>query len=349
MIDEAAADPSDIFGAVRTLGLVVTALVLLVPYANAAAPKASTTPATAIFYYPWFGNPAHDGAYDHWQQNGHAPDTDLASEYYPSRGAYSSRDASVLDGQMRELERAGVGEVVVSWWGRGSSTDQRLSAVIVAARAHSLEVAAHLEPYTGRTIASIGDDIAYLRTFGISDVFVYQATHFTAADWRQLTPSLIGVRLYAQTPLAGYAKAAGFQGIYTYDTLTYRSSLFRRMCTQAHRQGLICAPSVGPGYSAQRATGDVRSLDRNDGRTYDSMWNAAIRAGADLPTITSYNEWNEGTQIEPACVRAGYANYEGAWGLRGKVADRAYVNRTRYWISRFVRERLGAAPVDERR
>ena len=333
----------------RILGLVLAALVLLVPYAHASAPKASAAPATAIFYYPWFGNPAHDGAYDHWQQNGHAPDADIASAYYPARGAYSSSDASVLDGQMLEIERAQIGEIVVSWWGRGSSTDDRLVGVIAAARAHSIDVAAHLEPYAGRSIASIAEDIVYLRTLGINDVFVYHATDFPAVEWQPLTSSLSGVRLFAQTPLAGYAKTAGFQGIYTYDTLTYRGRVFARMCTAAHRQGLLCAPSVGPGYSAQRATGDVRSVDRGDGRTYDSMWNAAIRAGADLTTITSYNEWNEGTQIEPACMHEGYANYDGAWGLRGTVADRAYLNRTRYWISRFVRQRLGGPQRGEHR
>ena len=45
---------------------------------------------------------------------------------------------------------------------------------------------------------------------------------------------------------------------------------------------------------------------------------------------------------------AGYANYDGAWGLRGNVADRAYLNRTRYWISRFVRQRLGGPQLNER-
>ena len=333
----------------RTLGLVFAALVLAVPFAKAGTPKAASAPMTAVFYYPWFGNPSRDGTYDHWQQNGHAPDADLASAYYPSRGAYSSSDPSVLDGQMREIERAQIGAIVVSWWGRGSPTDARLAGVIAAARVPGIEVAAHLEPYTGRTIASIGADIAYLRTLGISDVFVYHATDFAAAEWQPLTSSLSGVRLFAQTPLAGYAKTGGFQGIYTYDTMTYRSSLFRRMCTAAHRQGLLCAPSVGPGYDAQRATGDLRTVDRKNRLTYDSMWNAAIRAGADMATITSYNEWNEGTQIEPACERAEYANYDGAWGLRGKTADRAYLTRTRYWISRFVRQRLTGAPVNERR
>jgi glycoprotein endo-alpha-1,2-mannosidase len=333
---------------VRILGLVLAALVLLVPCAHATTAKTATVPTTAVFYYPWFGNPAHDGAYDHWQQNGHAPDADIASAYYPSRGAYSSGDPSVLDAQMREIERARIGEIVVSWWGRDSSTDERLPGVIAAARKHSIEVAAHLEPYAGRSITSVTQDVAYLRSLGISDVFVYHATDFTAAEWQPLTSSLSGVRLFAQTPLAGYAKTGGFQGIYTYDTLTYRGRVFARMCTAAHKQGLLCAPSVGPGYSAERATGDARSVDRANGRTYDSMWNAAIRAGADLTTITSYNEWNEGTQIEAACVRTGYATYDGAWGLRGDVADLAYINRTRYWISRFVRQRLGGPQLTER-
>ena len=79
------------------MGLAVAALVLLVPYAHASS-KPQPLPTSAIFYYPWFGNPAHDGAYDHWQQNGHDPAGDIASAYYPSRGAYSSSDPSVLDG-----------------------------------------------------------------------------------------------------------------------------------------------------------------------------------------------------------------------------------------------------------
>jgi hypothetical protein len=221
--------------------------------------------------------------------------------------------------------------------------------VIAAARAHSLEVAAHLEPYGGRTIEGTAQDIAYLQTLGIRDFFVYHATDFPADAWRPLTSSLSGVRLFAQTPLAGYAAAGGFQGIYTYDTLTYRGRMFARMCTAAHKQGLLCAPSVGPGYDALRATGDTRVLDRRSGETYDSMWRAALNARADMPTITSYNEWNEGTQIEPACDHAGYESYDGAWGESGTVADRAYLNRTRFWISRLGRQYLARAPVDERR
>ena len=106
--------------------------------------------------------------------------------------------------------------------------------------------------------------------------------------------------LFAQTALAGAAAAAGFSGIYTYDIVVYTSDKFARICNEAHAMHLLCAPSVGPGYDARRGSGDLHFKPRRSGATYDHMWRAAIAAGADAVTITSYNEWHEGTQIEPA-------------------------------------------------
>jgi hypothetical protein len=78
---------------------------------------------------------------------------------------------------------------------------------------------------------------------------------------------------------------------------------------------------------------------RRGGKTYDLMWKAALSAGADVVTITSYNEWHEGTQIEPARARAGYAGYDGAWGRRGLDAERAYLDRTAFWVARLEQRR----------
>ena len=291
-----------------------------------------------IFYYPWFATPQQDGAFAHWQQGGSVPPASVASGFYPARGAYSSADALVLDAQMREIAAAGIGTVIASWWGRGSLEDRRLPQVIAAALAHGLSVAAHLEPYGGRTVAGTEADIAFLRTLGISDFYVWASDSLPVAEWAQMNVRLSGVRTFANTNLAGRAAGGGFDGLYTYDVLLFGGALFPRLCAQARRLGLLCAPSVGPGYDARRATDDDRVRPRRNGATYDSMWRGAVKARADVVTITSYNEWHEGTQIEPARAgRRGYEGYGGAWGRRGRSAETAYLDRTAFWVRRFTR------------
>jgi hypothetical protein len=299
------------------------------------APRAQT----AIFYYAWFGTPQRDGEYLHWQQGGSAPPVAVGSSFFPARGAYSSSDELVVAAQMHEIAQAGIGTVIVSWWGRGSLEDQRLPLVASAARAAGLEVAAHLEPYGGRTVSSTEADVEYLRHLGIADFYVWASVDLPDAEWRDLNGRLDGVRLFANTNLPGRAAAGGFDGVYTYDVLLYDGRFFPRYCAQARLLKLLCAPSVGPGYDARRATRDTRLRPRHRGLTYDAMWQGAIRARADVVTITSYNEWHEGTQIEPARPAAGYEAYEGAWGRSGAAAQTAYLDRTAFWAARYAAAR----------
>jgi glycoprotein endo-alpha-1,2-mannosidase len=311
----------------RLAPLVLAVLLGLPALAQAGSPR------SAIFFYPWYSNMRHDGGFAHWTQGGHQPPFDVASQFYPLRGAYSSADPRVLRAQMHDIASTGVDEVVSSWWGRNSPEGERLPAVIRAARRWGLRVAIQLEPYDGRTVESIGSDIAYVRALGIHDVYVYRSNDFPAEEWWEVTRQPNGVRLFAQTNRVGFAARAGFAGFYTYDILLYDGAKFDRLCAQARAAGILCAPSVGPGYEAAAATGDTRVKPRLDGGTYDSMWRAANDAGADIVTITSYNEWSEGTQIEPAGHGGRYESYEGAYGLHGRAAARAYITRTRYWTT----------------
>lgn len=311
------------------LPLLALALLLSLP-ASAQAAEAQS----AIFFYPWYSNPSHDGHYAHWTQGGHSPPFDVASHFFPARGPYSSADPRVLRAQMRDIAAGGVDEVVSSWWGRGSPEDRRLPAVVRAANRRGLQVGAQLEPYEGRTLETVAADLAYLQGLGIQDVYVYRAPDFPAAEWVRVTQQPNGIRLFAQTSRVGFAARGGFAGFYTYDILLYDGAKFGRLCAQAREAGILCAPSVGPGYEASQATGDVRVKPRRLGATYDSMWRAAERAEADLVTITSYNEWGEGTQIEPAGHGGRYESYDGAYGLHGRDAQRAYVTRTGYWTAR---------------
>jgi glycoprotein endo-alpha-1,2-mannosidase len=320
---------------IRTIvGVAVLAAVLAL--ASAAPPGAQLGPVSkdvAIFYYPWYSTPTRDGGWAHWyvERDGRQV---LSTPYYPTRGLYSSSNARVVAAQMREIRAAGIGTVVVSWWGEGSPEADRLPLVTETAKRYGLEVAVHLEPYGGRTPASTVEDIAALRATGVTDFYLYDADRDPAAAWAEALAGLEGARVFGHTTMVGRAKASGFDGLYTYDVVTWNGALFKRLCTQAHRVGLLCAPSVGPGFDARLATRVDAVRPRLRGATYDRMWKTALRAQPDLLTITSYNEWQEGTQIEPAQSQVGKPGYDGAWGALGAPAQRAYLDATARWTAR---------------
>src|SRR6202043_761544 len=126
--------------------------------------------------------------------------------------------------------------------------------------------AIHLEPYPGRSPASVLLDLKYLATLGVRDVYVYHPRDFTAADWAALRPDVpAGLRLFAATELVGFAAAGHFDGFYTYDFINYGAAKFSRLCAQAHAVHLLCAPSVGPGYDGIRAGAAAVRSGRRDG------------------------------------------------------------------------------------
>ncbi len=60
--------------------------------------------------------------------------------------------------------------------------------------------------------------------------------------------------------------------------------------------------TIIPGYDDSKlGRPDPRPItDRNDGSTYSTLWQDAIAANPDWILITTWNEWHEGSQIEPS-------------------------------------------------
>jgi len=304
---------------------------------------------SAIFYYPWYGTNDLDQNWRHWNDNNHSPPTDIAASFYPARGVYSSNDRAVVDAQMADIASAGVNTVVVSWWGPGSFEDLALPRIVMAAANHGLRTAVHIEPYSGRTPDTVQRDVADLtHRFGISEYWIYASDGPAPEAWQALTSTFPAITFWAQGHSAGngirgvfqaYAARAGFDGVYTYDAVNYAFSDFKTFCRAARTRALRCAPSVSPGYDGTRGVPDTVIRDRRAGDRYDESWAGAYAAGADQVSITSYNEWHEGTQIEGA--RAGvctggtgsycYSSYDGAYGQTGAAAETAYLGRTRFW------------------
>ena len=322
------------------------------PIVGGAPLPAGRGTSVSIFFYPWYGNLVHDGMWRHWDEGGHTPPDDIGSDYYPARGAYSSADTSVLDSQMAEIAAAGIDEVVTSWWGQGSWEDGVLPSVITAAHNHNLRVGVHLEPYVGRSAGTVASDLAYLNGLGLTDIWLYEALYLPGDQLAPLSGQFPGDRIMAETgniaasksgAFADWAMSARLSGVYTYDAVNYQAADLVAFCAHARARQLQCAPAVAPGFAALRATGWTIFKDRANGATYDRRWMGAFGAHADVVGVTSYNEWHEGTQIEPAvdkCLLGGfcYATYDGAYGLAGASASNAYLARTATWTGLYRAE-----------
>jgi glycoprotein endo-alpha-1,2-mannosidase len=306
---------------------------------------AATVREVAVFYYPWYATPDHDGHWSHWEQNGKAPEhADIGANFFPMNGVYSSADAGVIESHMQQIAAAGIDTVVSSWWGKGSYEDGVLTQILAAAKPLHLNVAAHIEPYKGRNDSTLRSDHDYLYDRGVRDFYIYQTQSLSTAGVRAAQALAGDDRFFGEAAnQAGvrngsfmqWSSEADFDGIYTYDPRGFAGGDFRAICETARAHELLCMPSVGPGWDGTRATKIPGVVNRRNGAYYDESWQGAIDAKADIVTITSFNEWHEGTQIEPAgprCInKYCYTDYEGAYGKRGTQAAYSYLDRTLHW------------------
>lgn len=101
--------------------------------------------------------------------------------------------------------------------------------------------------------------------------------------------------------------AGGFDGMYTYfasNGFSYGSSHqnWKTIKDFCDANNLLFMPSAGPGYvdTAVRPWNNHNTRNRVNGRYYETSLQAALSVRPDIITITSFNEWHEGTQIERA-------------------------------------------------
>jgi hypothetical protein len=72
----------------------------------------------------------------------------------------------------------------------------------------------------------------------------------------------------------------------------------------ARKNGMALIPNVMPGYDDTKLRGRHRStISRNDGQFYRNYWAMSsefIDESQPFLLITSFNEWHEGTELEPS-------------------------------------------------
>jgi hypothetical protein len=315
------------------------------------------------FYYAWYGNPGVSGHWQHWDKV-HPDRHDIASAtHYPRAGAYDSADPRIIDQHMRQMAEAGIDGPILSWWGpKARDSDHITDELLKVATRHGRVVSAYYETIRGADlVASATEDLAYLvskygahpawlKVAGRPVVFVYGRAvgqMGTLKRWQEVRervrretghdPFLIGDRIDAES-------AGVFDGIHTYNTVGLlagqsvdkmrRQNVAAASLTAAlaHAAGKLACATIIPGYDDTKIRKPGLACSRHDGATYQAGWEAAMASDCDWVVITSWNEWHEGSEIEPSF----------------ELGERDW-KATRPWADRFRagRSAPSAAPVSE--
>ena len=254
----------------------------------------------------------------------------LATNFYPELKNYSSTDPKIIARHMSMMAKAKIDVVVVTWWGPNDFGSPALQVLFEEATKHEMKVCFHIEPYGGRGAESLraniadlteqfGSHQAFYRMDGKPCFFIYDSYLTPASEWAricrpegdltirgtELDSKIIG--LWVKDKEQDYFLESGLDGFYTYFAaagFTYGSTPvnWKGMQEWAVRNEKIFIPCVGPGYidTRVRPWNTVTTRDRENGKYYTDMFQAAMESGASYIGITSFNEWHEGTQIEPA-------------------------------------------------
>ncbi|WKZ46034.1 MAG: endo-1,3-alpha-glucanase family glycosylhydrolase [Anaerolineales bacterium] len=278
------------------------------------------------FYYPWYG--LADGA---------SREPRVWNEYHPVRtpavGYYDSHDSATVEKQIDEAKSSGIDGFIVSWWGINDFTDRALRNVILpAAGRKSFAITIYYENY-GQDRDQIANDFAYLinaygpepafmKMDGHPVLFVYDsvATKFKREDWEFVFQSLADKGLQCFCIADGISSAFHlgdaqfsylfdlFQGIHNYFPLGYSQEFLQQFyksnSLKANAKGILFAGTASPGFDnsswAPAFGKDRLTIGREDGQLYRQTWEAAVASAPAWMLITTFNEWPEGTEIEPS-------------------------------------------------
>jgi hypothetical protein len=234
-------------------------------------------------------------------------DGKLITHYHPTLGFYSSTDDATIDQQLQLAKRAGIQAMISSWWGPGHFTDTALQHILAQSeRAGSpyqnmrWSIYYEQEGYDDPTVSQIASDLQYLQAHffgqpgwlwvnGKPVVFVYSdaSDNCTMADrWIQARQQS-GVNVYLVLRV-----------FFEYEMCASQPDSWHHYTPLVSNYFLLpYSVSVSPGFylwneSRPRLERDINRF------TYDVQKMKA--SGATWQLITTWNEWLEGTSVEPA-------------------------------------------------
>jgi hypothetical protein len=271
---------------------------------------------------------------------------DIGATHYPEGGPYDSRDPTRIRTHLAQARAAGLDGLAVSWWGHEREEAVGLPALFRYADEAGLVLAPYYETagLQARGALGVTSDLetlldrhggepAWLRVGGVPVVFLYASHLLRPAAWDVVRSRLMagGRRLFliADARSSGWLAArpdwlSRFDALHVYTPVEFLARgrelgrTYGELATLARAAGRPFVPAVAPGYDDRRIREPGFVVPRADGAAYDESWRAALSVDPAWVFVSSWNEWHEGSEIEPSVEHG-----------------RRYLEATRRWAERF--------------
>ncbi len=283
---------------------------------RAAAAFQPSAPYYASFFYPWYKNAACDGSYSYWQDGGNRPPyrwfshylPDLHPGFDPKAELYSSLDYGTFKWEVAKMAEARQEVAIASWFGRGTKQDGALKTYLddFMKRADNpypnLRFALYYEQegFGDPSVSQLVADLEYIKSAYASSpyflkvggkpvVFVYgngSDDAGTSRRWREAVAQTGGAFYYVLKVYQGYASDPNQPDSWHQYAPSSRYGSFARHST-----------FVSPGFWKDAAGERVR-LRRNL-RSFKTAVRRMRAAGTPWNLVETWNEWGEGTSVEP--------------------------------------------------
>jgi hypothetical protein len=267
------------------------------------------------FFYPWYGTPQTSGAWRHWQEGGHAPPSTWGANYVPNfpdatwnpaTQLYDSNAVDVQRWQDRDMARAGLDIAVSSWWGQGSFSDQAFAKAIYTCKSVQWCIYYELDSAGDPSAQAIYSDIKYVldnytqyRNYARIDgkwlVMVYAVRDVDASDrWRQ-AKSLLAADGY-DVYLNAFGDTSPTVAPDPWDAVHIYGPTSRKTLTTS-LAAVDDSHSISPGFWRWHdPPALVRDFNDFNAKLVDID---AERGQSRFILVETWNEWHEGSSIEP--------------------------------------------------
>ncbi|MBM81559.1 MAG: hypothetical protein CMJ78_13350 [Planctomycetaceae bacterium] len=309
------------------------------------------SPLILAHYMPWYtAKPFSDRWGWHWTMNHFDPEKQsdgqrqIAAKYYPLIGPYDSGDPHVLEYHLLLMKLAGIDGVIVDWYGL---TNYRDYAILHHNTTRLLQQCERLKMkfvicYEDQTIPILvkgkrlkaADRVShavneidwlgkywfkshsYVQLNGHPVLLSFGHNGLTVKEWSDCLSRLKSPISYFSENIRRPGAMGGFDwpapnvGLQQVSQFLTLSSKWPAAIPAAY-------PRFDDIYREAKVSRGFPKIPDQNGRTLRSTLKKAIQSKANIVQIATWNDWGEGTQIEPS-REFGYRDLEAIQTLRGK-------------------------------